>query len=155
MSTIVPGYIPTLSPERLARAAARIALRQRLAAALDPALIEAAHRVRDALSERYDASLGTDEYAHVVVLRGVTSADMAKVDAITQKAATPMWGDARHFQSFITITIKTGRAVEMEARYLARHGDGGMLFAPGKDGPLTQYGTLEARPVVAGGYDDE
>jgi len=130
--------------------------RQAAAAKLDPALIEAAHRVCAALiAERYEASLGTGHLAHCVTVRHVTSDDMGKVDGITQRAADPMWGDCRHQQSYITIRVKVGRAEEMLSRWIARKGDGGIVFAPGQDGPMTQYGTRDHGPVHVGGYGDE
>ena len=103
--------------ERADVVAARQALRQRRADALDPALLDAARRVRAALvSARYDATQGTDDFAHCVTVRHVTSDDLGAVDALTQRAAAPMWGDCRHAQSYITVRLTAGRAVELEAR---------------------------------------
>ena len=148
-------YALPVTPDRAAEVADRLALRERLAAALDPALIEAAVRVRDALvAKRYDATIGEMEKAQSVVVRHVKSDESARVDAITQKAAAPMWGDCRHMQSYITITIKVGRAEEMLSRWIARKGDGGIVFAPGQDGPMTRYGTRDHGPVHVGGYDE-
>lgn len=147
------------TPERAAIVAKivadRNAIRARLAAALDPALLDAAERVRAALVvERYDATVGKMENAHCVVVRHVTSDDLAAVDAITQRAADPCYGDCRHHQSYITIRCTFGRAIEMHERWIRRRGEDGIVVVVGADGSLTDHGTNDARPLTVGGYDD-
>ena len=155
MSAIVPGWRIVETPERNAVVVHRNAVRAALAAALDPAMIEAAARVCDALhAEQFAATQATDEKAHCVAVRHVTSADLSSVDAITQRAAKPFFGECRQFQSYITITVKGGRAIEMHERWLRRRGEDGVVVTIDADGALAEQGVPDQGPLVALGYDD-
>ena len=91
--------------------------------------IEQATVVRDALiAAGFEAWQGRNKFAHFVSLRRVTRDDLPAVKGIVKKASDPLWGDVRFFQSFITIRLMEGRAIELRDEYLARHAEWGNLY---------------------------
>ena len=145
-----------LRAERVQRRATTLAIRARKAAALDPAMIDAAERVCAALNARgLPASQGTGANALVVTARQVSAEDKPRVDGISLKAASPYWGDCVAFQSYINVTVKTGRAIELERRYIERKGDDGDLTVVRDDDTSYHLGERQGHPLanVHGSYE--
>ena len=119
-------------------------------------LIEQATVVLDALlGAGYEAWQGRNRHAHYVNLRRVTRNDVGAVKAIVKRASDPLWGDVRQFQSFITVRLMEGRAIELRDEYLARHAEWGTLYVVQDNGiaRITHEESLVV-PLVADGYDE-
>ena len=131
--------------------AARLERKQRMAAALDPALVEGAERVYEALErECFLVSLGFGPSRHIVTVRGVSADVKARVEGIANKALkhSPRFPDVIAFASFIRIEVKIGRAIyEMEK--ITERGDGGTIIVPNARGELVEIGTLAQNHPLA------
>ena len=121
----------------------------------DPALIAQATVVLDALKAAgFEAWQGRGKKEHYVSVRRVTKDDVGKVKYLVKQASTPFWGDVRFFQSFMTVRLMEGRAIELREEYLARHAEWGTLYVEQAGGLRTV--THEASYVVPlgpAGYD--
>ena len=151
----VQFVIPAPNAARLKIRADREALRARLAAKLDPAMIARAEAVRDALDEAgYQATQGTGPEQHIVSVWRVSSSQKPKVDGITQQHSDPFYADVVHSQSFMTITLKVGREIDQRERRIRRRGDDGGMVIMSANGTMREENLDEhPKPLLKGGYD--
>jgi hypothetical protein len=128
---------------RDAEKAARLDRKARMAAALDPALVEGAERVYAALTDQcFWASIGFNGSRHIVTVRGVDANAKARVESVANKALkqSPRFPDVIAFASFIRIEVKFGRQ-QWEQDRITERGDGGTILVPDARGELVQIGT--------------
>ena len=120
------------------------------------ALIAQATLVLDALHAKgYEATQGRNRHAHWVTVRRATKDDVGRVKWIVKEASDPFWGDVRFFQSFITVRLMEGRAIELRDEYLARHAEWGTLYYDHPSGGLARETHAESFvvPLTPGGYE--